>query len=61
MSDNRTFSLGPEDGRTLPLDSGNHAEAIPYLESAVKGLEANGFTADLAADAGRMLTRARRG
>jgi serine/threonine protein kinase/tetratricopeptide (TPR) repeat protein len=47
-------------GRCL-LDLGKNSEAVPYLESAVKGLGANEFTADLAAEARRMLARARRG
>jgi non-specific serine/threonine protein kinase/serine/threonine-protein kinase len=46
-------------GRCL-LDLGRGAEAVPYLESAVVGLEVHDFTADLAADARRKLADARR-
>jgi len=46
-------------GRCL-LDLGRGTEAVPYLESAVKGLEVHDFTADLAAESRGMLARARR-
>jgi eukaryotic-like serine/threonine-protein kinase len=47
-------------GRCL-VDLGKFSEAVPYLEDAVKGLEAHDFTADVAAEAKRLLARARRG
>ncbi len=43
------------------VETGKNAEAIPLLESAIKGLEAQGFTADLANEARALLARARRG
>ena len=43
------------------VDLGKNAEAVPLLEEAIKGLDAHEFTADLAAEARKMLARARRG
>ena len=43
------------------LDLGRPGEAIPYLESVVKGLEGNPYTTDLLKDARKMLAQARRG
>jgi serine/threonine protein kinase/tetratricopeptide (TPR) repeat protein len=43
------------------VEVGKNAEAVPLLEEAIKGLDAHEFTADLAAEARKMLARARRG
>jgi tetratricopeptide (TPR) repeat protein len=46
-------------GRCL-VDLGRFAEAVPILESAVKGLGANAYTGDLADAARKLLVTARR-
>ena len=43
------------------VETGKNAEAMPLLESAIKGLEPHDFTADLAKEARALLARARRG
>ncbi|MBK8167740.1 MAG: serine/threonine protein kinase [bacterium] len=43
------------------VETGKNTEAIPLLESAIKGLEPHDFTADLAKEARTLLARARRG